>query len=219
MFGRRRGRKFPPGVLLSFLALVAILLLLLEGLLMADRKIRPAILDAAVMECDGIATRAINRVLYEKVVPTVDYGNLIIIEKDDGGKVVMARINTAEINRIMSLTTVATGDAVTGISEREIKVPLGAVTGSYILASRGPKIPVRMKPMGRVNTVLHDSFEDAGINQTRHKIHVEVITEVQIIIPLIADSIEVFTMVPLAEAIYIGEVPETICNLYFPGDR
>lgn len=218
MMGSRRRRKIPPGGLLSFVILVFILLLFVEGLLLLERSVRPAILAAAVMECDGIATRAINRILLEEVVPTVDYRELIITEKDKGGKVVMAQINAVEMNRIMALTTVATGDAVTGISESIIEMPLGKITGSHILASRGPKIPIRLKPMGRVNTVVHDSFEDAGINQTRHKIYMEVITEVQMIIPLIAESIEVFTMVPLADTIYIGEVPETIVNLYFPGE-
>jgi sporulation protein YunB len=117
----------------------------------------------------------------------------------------------------MALTTAATGQAVTNISEREIKIPLGKISGLYYLASYGPKIPVRMKPMGRVNTVVFDKFEDAGINQTRHKIYLQVITEVQIIIPLIEESIEVFTMMPLADTIYIGEVPETLINLSFPG--
>lgn len=218
MMGRRRRRRIPPGALLSFVILVLVLLLLVEGLLLLERNIRPAILAAAVMECDGIATRAINRILLEEVVPTVDYRELIITEKDESGQVVVARINTAEMNRIMALTTVATGDAVTDISERVIEIPLGKITDSYILASRGPKIPVRLKPMGRVNTVLHDSFEDAGINQTRHKIYMEVITEVQIIVPLIDQSIEVFTTVPLADTIYIGKVPDTVVNLYFPAE-
>lgn len=218
MMGRRRRRRIPPGALLSFVILVLVLLLLVEGLLLLERNIRPAILAAAVMECDGIATRAINQILCEEVVPTVDYRELIITEKDESGQVVMARINTAEMNRIMALTTVATGDAVTDISERVIEIPLGKITDSYILASRGPKIPVRLKPMGRVNTVLHDSFEDAGINQTRHKIYMEVITEVQIIVPLIDQSIEVFTTVPLADTIYIGKVPDTVVNLYFPAE-
>lgn len=218
MMSRRRRRRIPPGALLSFVILVLVLLLLVEGLLLLERNIRPAILAAAVMECDGIATRAINRILLEEVVPTVDYRELIITEKDESGQVVVARINTAEMNRIMALTTVATGDAVTDISERVIEIPLGKITDSYILASRGPKIPVRLKPMGRVNTVLHDSFEDAGINQTRHKIYMEVITEVQIIVPLIDQSIEVFTTVPLADTIYIGKVPDTVVNLYFPAE-
>ena len=216
MLRRRHYRRASPGSIFSFVILVFILLLLVEGLLAIQRKIAPAILDAAVMECDGIATKAINRVILDKVVPTVSYKDLILIEKDESGKIVMAQVNTAEINRIMALTTAATGEAVTDISEREIKIPLGAVSGLYYLASYGPKIPVKMKPMGRVNTVVFDKFEDAGINQTRHKIYLQVITEVQVIIPLIEKSVEVFTMMPLADAIYIGEVPETLINLSFP---
>ena len=91
-------------------------------------------------------------------MPAVDYKDLIFTEKDDAGKITMARINMAEINRIMALTTVATGDAVTEISERDIKIPLGQATDIFFLAGRGPKIPVRMKPMGRVNTVVSVSY-------------------------------------------------------------
>ncbi len=216
MLRRRRYRPISPGSVFSFLVLVLILLLLVEGLFAVDRKIRPSILAAAVMVCDGIATRAVNKVILEEIVPAVDYKDLIFTEKDDAGKITMARINMAEINRIMALTTVATGDAVTEISERDIKIPLGQATDIFFLAGRGPKIPVRMKPMGRVNTVVFDSFEEAGINQTRHKIYLQVITEVQIIIPFIKDSIEVFTVMPLADTVYIGEIPETLINLSFP---
>lgn len=216
MLRRRRNRRPSPGSLLSFLLLVAFLLLLFEGLLIIDRRIRPSLLAAAVMVCDGIATRAVNKVILEEVVPTVRYQDLIIAEKDDAGKIVMAQTNTVEINRIMALTTAATLDAISAISEEEIKIPLGKITGVYFLASRGPSIPVKLMPMGRVDTVVFDSFEDAGINQTRHKIYLQVITELQVIVPLIADSIEVFTMMPLADTIYIGEVPETLINLSFP---
>ncbi|HOB29213.1 MAG TPA: sporulation protein YunB [Bacillota bacterium] len=219
MLRRRPYRRIPPGVLLSFVILVLIILLLVEGLLLAERKIRPAILAAAVMECDNIATMAINKIILEKVVPTVSYKDLISVEQDENGKIVMAQANIVEINRVMALTTAATGEAVTEISDREIKIPLGKITGSYLLAAYGPKIPVRLKPMGRVNTVVFDSFEDAGINQTRHKIYLQVIIEVQIIVPLIVDSVEVFTMVPLADTIYIGEVPEMLVNLYFPSQE
>lgn len=216
MLRRRQYRRISPGSMFSFVILVLILLLLVEGLLVVERKIRPSILAAAVMECDGIATMAINKVILEEVVPTVSYKDLIFIEKDESGKIVMAQTNTVEINRIMALTTLATGEAVTEISERDIKIPLGKITDSYFLASYGPKIPVRLKPMGRVNTAVFDSFEDAGINQTRHKIYLQVITEVQVIVPLITDSIEVITVMPLADTIYIGEVPDTLINLSYP---
>lgn len=214
--GRRR-RRIPAAGLYTFIFLVLLLLLLFEGLLLAERKIQPAILAAAVMECDGIATRAINGALLEKVVPAASYTDLITIEKDNSGKIVMARTDTVEMNRIMALTTAATLEALTGISEHAIKIPLGRITESYILAPYGPKIPVRLKPMGRVNTAVQDSFEEAGFNQTRHRIYLEVTAEVQVIVPLIADSVRVLTTVPLVDTIYIGEVPETIVNLNLAG--
>lgn len=216
MMQRRRRRRIIPGNAFSFVFLVLIVLFLVEGLLLIDRKIRPLILAAAVMECNGIATRAINKAILEKVVPTVSYKDLINVETDDKGRIVMAQTNIVEINRIKALTTVSTGEVVAEISDREILIPLGVISNLYFLANKGPKIPVKLKPMGRVNTVVLDSFEDAGINQTRHKIYLEVITEVQIVVPLIEESIEVFTMMPLADAIYIGEVPDTLINLSFP---
>ncbi len=217
MLNRRR-RRIPPGGLLPFIALVLLMLLLVEGFMLVERKIRPVFLAAAVMECDGIATRAINSALLDKVVSAVEYGELIVTEKDAGGKIVMAQINTLELNRIIALTTMATLEALTGISERKIKIPLGRISGSYILAPYGPKITVRLKPLGRVNTEVLDSFEDAGINQTRHKIYLQVTTELQVIVPLLADSLEVLTTVPLADTIYIGEVPETLVNLSFSAE-
>lgn len=213
-----RRRRLPPGSLLSFVIPVLVILLLVEGLLLVERKARPAILAAAVMQCDGIATRAINRALLEKVVPDVNYRDLIIVEKDAAGAVVMAQINTIEINRIIAITTLASLEALTGVSEQDLRIPLGIITNSYLLAPYGPKIRVRLKPMGRVNTAITDSFEAAGINQTRHKIYLEVTAEVQVIVPLITGTVKVLTAVPLADTIYIGEVPETVVNLYFSAE-
>ena len=70
---------------------------------------------------------AINKIILEKVVPTVSYKDLISIEQDENGKIVMAQANIVEINRVMALTTAATGEAVTEISDREIKIPLSLI--------------------------------------------------------------------------------------------
>ena len=134
-----RRRRRPPGSLLSFVIPVLVILLLVEGLLLVERKARPAILAAAVMQCDGIATRAINRALLEKVVPDVNYRDLIIVEKDAAGAVVMAQINTIEINRIIAITTLASLEALTGVSEQDLRIPLGIITISNLLAPYGPK--------------------------------------------------------------------------------
>lgn len=213
---RRYIRRGPTGRVFSFLFLVALLFIVVQGFIIVERNFRPAILAVAEIKADGLATDAINYALLENVAHGIHYKDIIMIEQDDQGRIVMAQVNTMEIIRIMAETTIATREALTDLEAKPFEFPLGEAMDSFILATYGPKIPVKMVPLGRVNTEIIDSFEQAGINQTRHKIYLKVYTEVQIIIPFVRDSVEVVTMVPVADAVYLGDVPDTVINLQFP---
>jgi sporulation protein YunB len=199
--------------LFSFIALCLLVFLLLKGFWAMEQNLRPAILSIAEVKADMLATDAVNRAIMEEVAHGILYQDLISIKQDDRGKIIMAQINTMEINRLMAKTTMATQNALKEIGKEPIKIPLGEVLDSYLLAAYGPEIPVKLIPAGRVNTSLLDSFEEAGINQVRHKIYLDVFTEIRIVIPFISDDIEVHTTIPIADTIYPGEVPETIVNL------
>lgn len=219
MFIRRRRphyywqRRFVDRGVLSFIILCLLLFFLWESFMLMDRRLRPAVISLAEVKADMIATDAVNRAIMEKVARGIFYQDLINIKQDEQGRIVMAQLNTMEINRLMAETTMATQDALLEISEREMKIPLGEALNNYLLATYGPRIPVRLIPVGRVNTVLLDSFDAAGINQVRHRIYLDVLTEVRIIIPFTGAEIEVHTTIPLADTIYPGEVPESVINL------
>lgn len=199
--------------LLTFIFLCLLVFLLFRGFWSMEKKLRPAILSIAQIKADLLATDAVNRAILEEVAHGILYQDLISIKQDNSGKIIMAQINTMEINRLMAKTTIATQNALKDIGKEPIKIPLGEVLDSYLLAAYGPDIPVKLIPIGRVNTSLIDSFEEAGINQVRHKIYLDVFTEIRIVIPFISDEIEVHTTIPLADTIYPGEVPETVINL------
>jgi len=199
--------------LLSFIILCLLVFMLLRVFWTIEKSLRPAILSIAQVKADMLATDAVNRAIMEEVARGILYQDLISIKQDDRGKIIMAQINTMEINRLMAKTTMATQNALKEIGKEPIKIPLGEVLDSYLLAAYGPEIPVKLVPVGRVNTALLDSFEEAGINQVRHKIYLDVFTEIRIVIPFITEDLEVHTTIPLADAIYPGEVPETVINL------
>jgi sporulation protein YunB len=207
-------RRAPSGGVLTFIILVALLFVVAQGILMVERNLRPAIVTVASIIADGLATDAINFAILEHFAG-INYKDLVTIEKDEQGRIVMARVNTMAVNRLMAETTLTVNETLLALEAEPFEIPLGEVINSYILATYGPTIPVQMVPMGRVNTELVDSFEQAGINQTRHKIYLRVYTEVQIIIPFVSDSVEVVTTVPIADSIYIGEVPDTVITLSF----
>ncbi len=213
---RRNIRRIRTGSFVSYLVLVALFFILVQGFMVIERNFRPAILAAAKMRADGLATDAISYAILDKVASKIRYQDLIMIEKDDQGRIAMAQINPVEVNRVMAETTLAVRDALYKLESEPFEIPLGEATDSYILAAYGPKIPVKMTPVGRVKTTVVDSFDQAGINQTRHKIYLEVYVEVQIVIPFVKDSVEVIATVPVADAVYIGEVPDAVFNLQFP---
>lgn len=213
---RRSLRRTAPRGIISFFALIIFLFLVIQGLLMIERNLRPAVLAIAKMKADGLATEAINNAILDKVARNIHYKDLIAIEQDEQGRIVIAQINSMEVNRVMAETTLATREALLSLADIPFEIPLGEAMDSYLLATYGPKIPVKLIPFGRVNTKLIDSFEEAGINQTRHKIYLQVSAEVQIVVPLISSAVEVITSVPITDAIFVGEVPDTAINLQFP---
>ncbi len=72
----------------------------------------------------------------------------------------------------------------------KIYLPLGQLLGSQLLAGRGPDVPIVIVPVGTVESRVYDVFEEAGINQTRHKIYLEVKTMVRVVVPLLRSHVE-----------------------------
>lgn len=70
-----------------------------------------------------------------------------------------------------------------------------------------------MSTIGNVETDLVSEFSQAGINQTKHRIFLEVNCSVTILTPF--DTIEqnIKNQVLIAEAVIVGDVPSTYYNL------
>ena len=92
-------------------------------------------------------------------------------------------------------------------SER-VTVPLGAALGMTLLAGSGPGIPVSIVPIGSVATEFATEFESCGINQTRHKVYLQLTASIRIVIPTGAKTTQVSANMLVAESIIVGSVPE-----------
>ena len=95
------------------------------------------------------------------------------------------------------------------MSARELSIPIGTLTGSALLAGRGPRIRVRMESVGSSTARFNNQFESAGINQTKHQIILEVDVSVAILLPGFTTATKVSTAVTVAETVIVGAVPDT----------
>ena len=98
---------------------------------------------------------------------------------------------------------------LTEVSTSELEIPLGTLTGSALLAGRGPRLFVRMQAVGSANAVFRNQFTSAGINQTRHQIFLDVDVYMSILLPGMKTSTKVTNEIAVAETVIVGSVPDT----------
>ena len=92
---------------------------------------------------------------------------------------------------------------------RELSIPVGSLTGSALLAGRGPRIKVRMESVGSSSARFENEFTSAGINQTNHRIVLHIDVSVAILLPGFTTATQVSNAVTVAETVIVGTVPDT----------
>lgn len=208
---RRRLFSFRiPGTVITLGLLVIIAVFLFS---IIETNLRPTIISIADSRAHVVANEAINKALYDKVLANVNYNDLVFVHKDSQQRITMMQANSVMIARIISQANLEIKENLKYISEDIIKIPLGQALGSQILANYGPRINVKIVPVGNVDVQFYDEFQQAGINQVRHILYLKIDTTVKIVIPMVTNSIAVNTNVPIAETIIVGQVPETYFSL------
>lgn len=77
----------------------------------------------------------------------------------------------------------------------------------------GPDIPIKLTNTGIVETKVRSEFENAGINQTIHRIYLDVSCTASILTPYSVVDETIKNEVLLIENVVVGIVPSTYYNL------
>lgn len=141
------------------------------------------------------------------------YDELFTIEKDNDGNIIMIKSNVIPINEIISDVAVKIQNLINERGKENIKIAIGSFTGSKLLSGRGPGIPIKISSIGNVETDLRSEFSAQGINQTLHRVYLQVDCEVSILTPYNTISEKVSNQVLLIENVIVGKIPNTYYNL------
>lgn len=195
----------------NFLLLAFILLCIS---LIVDLRLRPIIKTVASNKAQTISIHAINEaVLQELDESNTKCSDLVLIEKADDGRIVALTTNSRVINQLKSKISVAIQDRLSQSEINRASIPLGTLLGAEILSGWGPSIPLKISISGSVVTEFTSSFCDAGINQTKHQIYLNIHTKISALIPGYPSDTNVDTNIEIAETIIVGSVP----NVYATG--
>ena len=196
---------------LNFSAVFVLVLIIgvISSFVYADFRLKSAILEIAKSRAQVMQSEKISQIVNEQVVAQINYQDIVDIHKDNQGRIVLIQQNTIMLNKIMSNTVKEVSTSLNNLEDQSLEIPLGEVTGSKILAGYGPRMKVRVIPAGQIHVSVLNKFDQAGINQTRHLIYFNIENTIKIAVPFLDEEIKVSAVVPLAETIIVGSVPDT----------
>ncbi len=197
---RQRVRIWTVVVLLTVISLVTAVLL----------HLRPLLVNLATARCSNTVHRIVVAAVNDAVENGwMEYGKLVRFDKDSDGHVTALQSNMAEFNRLQTAVADDVLDRLAQASVSDLTVPLGTLTGSPLLAGRGPRLTVKMETLGTATASFRDRFTSAGINQTKHQILLDVEVYVSILLPGITTHTTVSNEITVAETVIVGGVPQT----------
>lgn len=172
--------------------------------------LKPVMTSMATARVSNLVNRIVSAAVNEAVENgNIDYQNFVIFEKDETGHITALRSNVAEVNRMQCQITDEILHRLSEVATSELEIPLGTLTGSALLAGRGPSLFVRMQAVGSASAAFRNQFTAAGINQTRHQIFLDVDVYMSILLPGMKTSTRVSNEIAVAETVIVGGVPDT----------
>ncbi|MGE5561215.1 MAG: sporulation protein YunB [Chloroflexota bacterium] len=210
---RRYRRRHNPGRRARWLLLIAPFLLVALVLFGLDLAVRPALLTIGGVRCKVMLAQAINAAITEEVVDGVGYRDLVSVTTDADGRVCYMQPDVIKINQMAARAQEVVLREIAKFRGEEIRIPLGTVLGSVLFANAGPRLTVRISPLGSATVNIDEDFRDVGINQVKHTLYITVHADVRVVIPLFSSPVEITTRSPVADVIIVGPVPGTYVRL------
>lgn len=202
--GRRKRRIF--FILLALAAAAAVLI-------RSALYLRELSEDMVISDVNDLMTLTVNDTVSRKLADS-DYGYdyFVSLEFDNDGRVVAVRTNMARINALSAELLSDIVEAAEG-GQMRLDIPVGNILGSSLLLGKGPEIPVDITSLTSSRVEFKNELFASGINQTKHQIKLNVIVNVDVILPWKTVSTDVVSEVLVAETVIVGDVPQTYFDM------
>ena len=206
---RLRRLKRPFWVVMTFIIVIAVVLSFY-----IYSNIGSMVVELALAEATDVITLTVSDVIAEKIMDgEVNYSDLVSLQKDSEGNITALVTDMARMNYLQAEITRAILTKFRDTDVTRVQIPLGNLIGGTVLSGRGPAISVDILSVTNVSSNFRNEFSSAGINQTRHRIIMEVEVTLGILLAGYRDKWDsVVTEIPVAETVIVGSVPNTYAS-------
>ena len=200
---RRRIQRFFYSLILLTIATIALFFTLRS-------KYRLVIEDLAQTQVKNTTSDLTNDAIAKQIaVGDIQYDRIVFFEKDLDGRITALKTNMSEVNRLKTDILNIINDEILALDHSDIGIPLGSLILPELLSGKGPAIPVHILSIRNSDANFVSHFSQAGINQTLHRLNMEVSIDVAVLVLGHTSSFTMSSEVVVAETIIVGDVPQT----------
>lgn len=205
---RKRQWRRPRGLPVN-MRLIAVLLTLATIVCLFNMYTRPVILQHSTNLVQYTATRAINDAVQDKIYKNrAEYESLVVLERDNESRVTALKTDTISINRIKTEIVNTLYDKVNTLESTSLNIPIGTLLAPDYFGGMGPKLHIGMSGLGLADAEFISAFTQAGINQTRHNIILEVHAKVNVLTLFGHCTTTITSRFNVTDTVIVGTVPE-----------
>lgn len=196
-----------------FVLLVLLMVLAVYSVVFTEKIVKPNVAAIAEVKVKAMITKIVNDAVHKQFRSDSEVSELITIKTDQEGNITYVESNTTAMNNLATELTQAVQSQYRWSEAVALDVPLGSIVGSQILSQVGPNISLKVLPIGMSRANFKTEFESMGINQTKYKVYLQMDSQARVLAPFSINNIEIQNTILIAEAIIVGEVPDSYINV------
>ncbi len=185
---------------------------LLTIFLFFNFHVNPIIIEVSEASIRSLTSKSVNSAVQSVINNTNLYDELIQINTDSDGNITTFQVKSILINRLGKEIGKAALQNLETVGSSGVGIPLGTLTGVPVLVGIGPELNFKVHPIGTFSSTFSSEFISAGINQTNHRIYLNITGSVNIVLPTASKNVTTNTQILLCESIIVGKVPDTYLN-------
>lgn len=191
-----------------------------SAITLLEAKLRPVVAELAAAQAQNAMTSVVEEAVTSGLAShPMDYGALIDIQRDERGSITALTTDMSRMNRLRGALIGTILEALERAEVSEIQVPLGSLFDVEPLWAKGPSLRARAMTMGTVQAEFESQFTSAGVNQTLHRVWLEVEVPMTLLLPGGWVETALHTRLCVAETVIVGQVPDTFLQLGEPAIR
>lgn len=187
-----------------------------------NKNIAPKLTHYAEIEIRKLSGVIITESIKTENIEKLNMNDMFIITKNQKNEILTVDINTVTLNEIIKNSTTELQKRLKkiemGIIDENnkngviLKIPIGEIYNNFLLTNLGPKIPVKLKVLGDIESKINTNIKNYGINNALIEVSLEISVREEVLLPISTSEIEVKQIIPIAIKMITGTVPNYYSN-------